>query len=303
MLHATSVNQFSAFNTVPPIQQKRERGVTNAFEIHPLGCLSGEDLWEEERVCRLNKFELIWIRSGEGEITIDLQKITLEPDCIYLLAPGQMRHLRRESELSGYYISMTEEFLLVCLQNTEVSLMPRRYTGEGIQRVRATDAALKKEMEIVVDNMLREYTNFFQLRFELLKGWVNIFLIYLARQMEGAEEAISTDAPQILKKFMALVRTNFTTKKRVVDYAKELFVTPNYLNKIVKFKTGHSASFHIQQSIILEAKRHALHSDMTMKEVSYLLGFDNIAHFSKFFKNAAGVNFSCFKKNSREGAF
>jgi len=35
---------------------------------------------------------------------------------------------------------------------------------------------------------------------------------------------------------------------------------------------------------------------MSMKEIAYHLGFDNLAHFSKFFKNNCGVNFTAFKK-------
>jgi AraC family transcriptional regulator, transcriptional activator of pobA len=33
-----------------------------------------------------------------------------------------------------------------------------------------------------------------------------------------------------------------------------------------------------------------------MKETAYLLGFDDLAHFSKFFKNLAGINYSDFRK-------
>jgi AraC-like DNA-binding protein len=33
-----------------------------------------------------------------------------------------------------------------------------------------------------------------------------------------------------------------------------------------------------------------------MKEIAYSLGFDNLAHFSKFFKSNSGVNFTDYKK-------
>jgi AraC family transcriptional activator of pobA len=75
-------------------------------------------------------------------------------------------------------------------------------------------------------------------------------------------------------------------------------VTPNYLTEVVKKVTGNSASYHIQQRMVQEAKRLAMYSDANMKDIAYTLGFDDLSHFSKFFKNAAGMNFTEFKKKT-----
>jgi AraC-like DNA-binding protein len=82
----------------------------------------------------------------------------------------------------------------------------------------------------------------------------------------------------------------------VSDYADDLCVTPNYLNRTVKKTTGYTASHHIQQQIILEAKRQATYFSTSMKRIAYNLGFDNLAHFSKFFKHNCGMNFTDFKR-------
>ena len=95
---------------------------------------------------------------------------------------------------------------------------------------------------------------------------------------------------------MLLVNKNFIQNKMVNDYASDLFVTPNYLNSVVKKVTGYSASYHIQQRIILEAKRLALDPEINMKEIGYKLGYEDVAHFSKFFKINGGVNFTNFRK-------
>jgi AraC-like DNA-binding protein len=84
----------------------------------------------------------------------------------------------------------------------------------------------------------------------------------------------------------------------VADYAAGFAVTPNYLNEIIKKSSGIPASEHIKQRVVLEAKRLAAYSDASMKEIAYSLGFDDVAHFSKYFKNVTGINFSDFKKNA-----
>lgn len=100
----------------------------------------------------------------------------------------------------------------------------------------------------------------------------------------------------LVQQFMSLLEKHYKTEKMVAGYASLLSVTPNYLNEIIKKTTGYSAGHHIRQRVVLEAKRQATYSDHCMKQIGYYLGFDDTAHFSKFFKNAAGINFTDFKK-------
>ena len=95
---------------------------------------------------------------------------------------------------------------------------------------------------------------------------------------------------------MELLDNNFKETKMVAEYAGQLAVTPNYLNRIVKKNTGFSAGHHIRQRVVLEAKRMGRYSDAGMKEIAYSLGFLDSAHFSRFFKTFAGINFSEFKR-------
>jgi AraC-like DNA-binding protein len=50
--------------------------------------------------------------------------------------------------------------------------------------------------------------------------------------------------------------------------------------------------------MVQEAKRLAMYSDASMKMVAYTLGFDDLSHFSKFFKNVTGINFTQYKKSN-----
>jgi len=126
---------------------------------------------------------------------------------------------------------------------------------------------------------------------------LNIFVIYLSRILKDpCPDVLQTREIELVKKFTSMLKKNFITKKMVSDYAEDLCVTPNYLNRTVKKTTGYTASHHIQQQIILEAKRQAMYFSTNMKQIAYNLGFDNLAHFSKFFKNNCGMNFTDFKR-------
>ena len=144
-----------------------------------------------------------------------------------------------------------------------------------------------------------EYSNYFNRRMELLKGLLNIFMIYFSRNLKDREpDFVPNREKDLANKFISLMKMNYLSKKLVNDYASLLCVTPNYLNRTIKKITGFTASHHIQQQIIMEAKRQAMYSSVSMKQIAYNLGFDNLAHFSKFFKNNCGMNFTDFKKSN-----
>ena len=131
-----------------------------------------------------------------------------------------------------------------------------------------------------------------------MNGWLSIFLGYLNGL--SRQKAVRSDQSknlELVKNFYSRLEKDFLKKKMVVEYANDLFISPNYLNEIVKRISGFTASHHIQQRIVLEAKRLAVYSTASMKEIAYLLGFEDIAYFSKFFKTFSGSNFRDFKRN------
>lgn len=84
------------------------------------------------------------------------------------------------------------------------------------------------------------------------------------------------------------------------DYASKLVVTPNHLNETIKKTTGFPVSEHIKKRVILEAKRLAVIGNSSAKEIAHSLGFDDEAHFSKYFKNNAGLTYSAYRQVARE---
>src|SRR5688572_22526164 len=143
-------------------------------------------------------------------------------------------------------------------------------------------------VEEIIKEIESKYGQYFKERSELLKAVSVAFLVYISKNLEtGNTEILHSREKQLVRGFMNLLEKNFAKNKMVNDYACQLYVSANYLNRTVKKITGFTASYHIQQQIVSEAKRQALYSSVSMKEIAYNLGFDNLAHFSKFFKNNA----------------
>ena len=102
----------------------------------------------------------------------------------------------------------------------------------------------------------------------------------------------------ITKAFKEILERNFITAKRPAEYAQQLNISTAYLNECVKNTTGHSVSHHIQQRVILEAKRLLYHSGNSVKEIATALGFDDYPYFSRLFTKVTGMTAISFRNKN-----
>lgn len=108
---------------------------------------------------------------------------------------------------------------------------------------------------------------------------------FITRKLENSD---------VLMKFNALLRDYFEEKRQfslglpTVQYcANQLCMSPNYFGDLIKKATGDTASNHIRQYIIRQAKNE-LATGATVAQVAYGLGFEYPQHFSRMFKKQTG---------------
>jgi AraC family transcriptional activator of pobA len=242
-------------------------------------------------------FRVIWIQQGKGQFSLDWNQFPISPNRLFFVRPGQEYRIMTTDHSTGVIMYFKESFLNMCDPEFDAvchSLLLRLAAiGQGI----AIADDLVPDVQSVFVQLLKESGGNHLFRTEVLKRYLKIFLIYLTRQLEDTrivtKPARNAD---IVQRFFTLLEQHYKVKKMVVDYAEMLRYSPNYLNETVKKTTGKSAGRHIRQRIVLEAKRKATYSDFCMKEIAYNLGFCDLAHFSKFFKSEAGINFTEYRK-------
>ena len=72
------------------------------------------------------------------------------------------------------------------------------------------------------------------------------------------------------------------------DFANQLSVHTNHLNRAVKEITTQTTTHIITQRIAQEAKALLKHSNWNVSEIAYSLGFEETPHFNNFFKKLVG---------------
>ncbi|MFT3822696.1 MAG: helix-turn-helix domain-containing protein [Chitinophagaceae bacterium] len=271
------------------------------FEIQQAADVQHQLVSQKDPPQRLRHFEIWWFKKASGTLLIDTTIHPVTDQTIFWLSPGQLRSCQLNSFTEGCCISFSSDFLYLSTPHSGNTGWHTSYSYSHTPVI-TTDTEMELEMEIISRKMQKEFANYYLLRSQILAGLLNLLVIYFSRKMttHAAEPTPSKDV-ELVHKFVALIKQHFAKHKLVADYADILCVTANYLNRAVKKITGSPASYHIQQHIILEAKRQVIHSNVSMKEIAYLLGFDDHAHFSKYFKNYSGKSFTNYKRSLQDG--
>ncbi len=80
------------------------------------------------------------------------------------------------------------------------------------------------------------------------------------------------------------------------EFADQLAIHTNHLNKALKEATGKTTSEHITDRILTEAKILLRNSDWSITSISRCLGFEHGSNFNIFFKRQTGKNPTLFRK-------
>lgn len=105
------------------------------------------------------------------------------------------------------------------------------------------------------------------------------------KQPLNASRRISTLFLELLERQFPIDENHQTVSLRAAsDYANQLNVHVNHLNRAVKETTQKTTSQIIAERMLQEAKILLKHSNCSVAEIAYALGFTEVTHFNNFFK-------------------
>lgn len=267
------------------------------FHVQRLAEMPGNDagnIVEGETV------EVYLVLTGKVTIQGSRFRVLLEKKNIYFCCPGERIEIEVSPGTAGYVIRFSKHLLYSDnyeLHSSDLFAFQALILRDEVVRV---NTSFLKEGKKICEMMYQEFKYHNDFRLQILSGFLGIFLLHLIRKSNLFMCITGEKTKHMLaRRFNALLEREFKACKRVSYYAAMLSVTPAYLNWIMKQATGRSAGSCIRQRVVVEAVRQVKLRGASLKEIAYDLGFNDTGHFSKFFKKAAGKNFSDIKKSFR----
>ncbi len=270
------------------------------FVIKKLDGIDSIAIGKEAYPHRHNYYSVIWFYSGEGSHIIDFRVYPIKKDHVFFVSPYQVHQVIIDSRINGYVILFTSEFLEKnSIQNDFISNLKLFHNSDETPPLSLNEATVER-LRIFADSMMSAFNGQTDMYLEIIGAYLKLFLIECNGQCSlspGSNLQSLEVSKTLVKSFKDLVERQYSKSHQVKDYAETLNVTPNYLNEVIKSSMNIPAKEFIQSRLILEAKRMALFTEKSVKEIGFDLGFEDPSHFSKFFKSNTGQSLNSFKEN------
>jgi AraC family transcriptional activator of pobA len=207
-------------------------------------------------------------------------------------------------EYNGYACLFTEDFLGA--NERSESLHDSPLFKIGGTPIFYLDEEQRVFLTTIFKKMLSEQTTDYIYKDELIRNSINMIL-HEAMKMQPTDSFFKHQnaSSRITSLFLELLERQFPIEspqdplklRSPQDFAHNLSVHVNHLNRSVKEVTGKPTSAHITDRIVTEAKALLLHTDWSVSDVSFALGFEYSTYFNNYFKKATGTTPRAIRAN------
>lgn len=255
---------------------------------------------EEERFSITSKtIKFLWNRNDRPlMIQIDGMDLKLLPDQIITVT--YLQHVSYcEAQLPLTAILFNREFYCISDHDSEVSCNGILFFGtQDIPIITIPEEQLNK-FNLLYDIFIEEFATPDNIQGGMLQMLLKRMIIMCTRlaKEQLIVKTLGNEQIETIRKFNILVDLNFKTKRKVSDYAELLHKSPKTLSNLFAIYNQKSPQQIILERIALEAKRLLNFTDKQNQEIAFELGFNDPAHFSRFFKKMTQTTPSEYREN------
>lgn len=126
---------------------------------------------------------------------------------------------------------------------------------------------------------------------------INLAYNYINKLFE-TNTGLEGRASELYNEFTDELSKHYFTNSDVAFYADKLNVSSRYLAQVARRMVGKTPKTIIDEYLYRKAEQLLNHSDKTIQEIAYALGFNSQAHFTKFFRKQSGRTPSDFRRKN-----
>ena len=289
------MNKDNKYEPLHPIHTKEMQAM--GFDLMDLESKSGKR-YDSSVAHRHTFFELFLFTGGNGIHEIDFHHYPALKNTVHFVSPGQIHKLTLRNT-KGYVFCFTEDFSLI--RPKERFIEKFSFYDNAAQPVLELNSALGAEIVTLTNFMKQEFNAGQKDSTDALRSYLNIILLKIqALFLSDKKNVQQTEKNKKLAAFKDLIENFYAHHKPVADYAEQLHVSPNYLNALCRRHDGRTAIQLIHARLLLEAKRLLYATDMSIKEISFYLNFEDVAYFNRFFKKHTQLTPNEYRIQSQE---
>ncbi|EJL61185.1 helix-turn-helix domain-containing protein [Flavobacterium sp. CF136] len=245
-----------------------------------------------EMPCNRQTYYKISLINGKNKIEYTDKTVDIE-DCAVLFASPKIPYNYTNvcTEQSGHFCVFTKDFLPTVTIGLELDNLPVFSPNSDFIFQISTEQF--HQFEAIFLKMHEEIKSDYIYKYDLLRNYV-MELIHFGQKLKPIlpVENRKTASSRMTALFVELLERQFPIEnisqviqlKTPADFAGKLGVHVNHLNRILKETTGRTTGEIIGSRIYQESKIILSQTEWNISEIAFTLGFEEVAHFSNFFK-------------------
>ena len=218
--------------------------------------------------------------------------IEIEKNALLFATPKvPYNYMPKGLDKTGYFCIFTDEFMVNTKTGVVLDELP--IFKAGGYPIFALEPEEVKDLDAIFKKMYKELSSDYVYKYDLLRNYV-MELIHYGQKLQPATALYPTHnaSARVSSLFIELLERQFPIEspnqrlslRAAKDYADRLAIHVNHLNKVLKENTGKTTTELISSRIAQEAKILLRQTDWNVSEIAYSLGFEEVAHFSNFFR-------------------
>ncbi len=199
--------------------------------------------------------------------------------------------IAKDMDQRGYFCLFSADFLAQSKSGVVLDELPIFKPG-GYPCFHINEQE-KEEIKAIFRKMHKEINSDYAYKYDLIRNYLMELIHYGQKlqpatdlyQEHNASSRVSSLFAELLERQFPIASPFQGLKLRTPkDYADQLSIHVNYLNRVLKQQTGQTTKSLISNRIIQEAKILLRQTEWNVSEIAFSLGFEEVAHFSNFFK-------------------
>jgi len=265
-----------------------------------LNLIRDEDRFERfyhQPEAALNYYTIAWNRGGDQQVMADEVNYRFPANQLLPLMMSQSFRFERPEDIIAWQFN--RDFYCIVNHDAEVGCAGFLFYGPSPMMFISLDEEQTRGMNRLLDLFEEEFRSDEDIKSEMLRMLLVRLIIQVTRLAKKQYLGHTDEAEEkfyLLRQFNLLVEIHFRTQHQVKFYAGQLNKSPKTISNLFSQYSKKTPLRIIHDRIIGEARRLLYYSDKSIKEIASQLGFEDVAHFSRFFKKSAGINASDIKR-------
>lgn len=264
-----------------------ENPITKKFFVTDLGYYPNASHHFRERRKGSKEYIFIYCVEGEGWLSYNQKKTIIKPN-EYFIIPKNTRHSYGADNYNPWSIYWMH-FNGTCVHE----LFERHIINDSI-----TDSVPYDNKVIRLFDKIFEIFDggYAELEMEFANILSQSFISSFIYQ-DINKDTNSVNSKDLVNSIKTFLNNNLDKSFKTAEIAKKFNYSPSYLFSIFKKSTGYSLLHFLNLKKIQKACEYMNYTDKSIKEISFLLGFQDQFYFSRVFKKYMGISPKEYRKN------